>query len=316
MKTLKRLVPMLLVAALCLCYCAGALAEFPDKPITIVVPFKAGGNVDLCSRIVADELTKVLNVDVVIENREGGGAIIGQTYALNQPADGYTMLALTASFVTNVLSGDTDFGVEDVRCVGLMASDPEILMVSADSGITTVDELMKRGQEGVLINSTPGFSTAHHLACLVLANEYGLNFEYMHTNGSAEQVVQLAGGHADVGMSNYGGAATLIEEGKIIALATCADERYSALPDVPTMKELGYDFIYSSYRGFCVPAGTPEEVVKVLSDAVEQAMKSETVQQAFADGGFPLHHLNANDFQAMLEQDYANVSAIYSLLEE
>lgn len=314
-KTLKTLVALVLVLSLA-CICATACAEYPEKEITIVVPFKAGGNVDLCCRIVAEELSKVLGTEVVVEDREGGGAIIGQTYALSQPADGYTILALTSSFVTNILSGDTEFGMEDAKAIGMICFDPEIIMVSAQSGITNMDEFMKAATDNTVTNSTPGFSTSHHIASLILAKDYNLNFAYMHTDGSADQVVQLAGGHAQVGLSTYGGAATLIQEGKILPLATCDSSRHQALPDVPTMAECGYDFTYGAYRGFAVPAGTPDEIVEKLSDALAQVMSSESVIKAFNDGGFPISYKNAADFQAMLDQDYANMEAIYYLLDE
>ena len=296
---------------------APAAPSFPDgKTVTLVVPFAAGGNVDLCARIIAEEMSKVLNTNVVVEDREGGGAIIGQTYALSQPADGYTVLLQTSSFVTNILSGDTEFGMEDCIAIGQFCFDPEVIVVSADSGITSLEEFFEKAKSGTLTNSTPGFSTSHHIASLILADTYGLNFDYMHTNGSAEQVVQLAGGHAQSGLTTYGGAATLIQEGKIIPLAVCSNERHQALPDVTTMAELGYDFTYGAYRGMGVPAGTPDEVVQILSDALGKVMSVDSVIQAFTDSGFPISYLPAADFQAMLEQDYKNMESIYHLLEE
>ncbi len=316
-KSLKTILAFALALVLALSMGASALADFPEKEVTIVVPFKAGGNVDLCCRIIADEMTKILGQQVVVENRAGGGAIIGQTYALTQPADGYTILALTSSFVTNILSGDTEFGMEDAVAIGQFCFDPEIVVVGVDSGITTIDEFMAAAKADSLTNSTPGFSTSHHIASLIMTEQFGLTpFAYMHTDGSAEQVVQLAGGHAQVGLTTYGGAATLIAEGKIIPLAVCNSERHPALPDVPTMAECGYDFVYGAYRGFAVPAGTPEDVVNLLSDALKQAMESEAVVKAFNDSGFPIMYLNAADYQIMLDNDYKSMEAIYYLLDE
>lgn len=329
MKRMKRIAVLVLACslALALAACGGLAAaptpsasaagsaaptvapklEFPTKTVTIVVPFAAGGNVDLTCRIIAEELSKVLGTNVVVENKEGGGAIIGQTYALNQKEDGYTILALTSSFVTNILSGDTDFGMEDATAIGQFCFDPEIVVVSADSGITTIEEFMEQAKAGSLTNSTPGFSTSHHIASLILANTYGLNFDYMHTNGSAEQTVQLAGGHAQSGLTTYGGAATLIKEGKIVPLAVCDSVRSASLPDVPTMSEVGYDFTYGAYRGFAVPAGTPDEVVEILSGALATVMSTDSVVQAFNDAGFPVAYLNAGEFQTMLNDDYKNM---------
>ena len=314
---MKKFLALILALTLTFAFASTALADFPEKEITIVVPFAAGGNVDLCCRIIADELTKILGVQVIVDDRPGGGAIIGQTYALGQPADGYTMLALTSSFVTNILSGDTDFGMEDATAIGQFCFDPEIVVAGVDSGITNMDEFMAAAKAGSLTNSTPGFSTSHHIASLIMTETFGLTpFSYMHTDGSAEQVVQLAGGHAQVGLTTYGGAATLIAEGKILPLAVCNTERHQALPDVPTMAEVGYDFVYGAYRGFAVPAGTPEDVVNTLSDALKQAMESENVIKAFNDSGFPIMYLPAAEYQKMLEDDYKNMSAIYYLLEE
>ena len=315
-KTLKTLLVLTITLVLSMSVCMTAVADFPDKPITIVVPFAAGGNVDICARIVADELSKVLDTEVVVEDRPGGGAIIGQTYALSAKPDGYTILALTSSFVTNILSGDTEFGMEDARAIGMICFDPEVVVVSEASGIKTMDEFMALCKEREVTNSTPGFSTSHHIASLVLAEKHGLKFAYMHTDGSAEQVVQLAGGHAEVGLTTYGGAATLINEGKIVPLAVCAPERHQALPDVPTMAECGYDFDYGAYRGYAVPAGTPDEVVQVLSDALKQVMESENVIKAFTDAGFPVTYKSAEEYQEFLDNDYASIEAIYYLLDE
>ena len=314
---MKKILALTLALILTFALASTALADFPEKEVTIVVPFKAGGNVDLCCRIIADELTKILGQQVIVDDRPGGGAIIGQTYALSQPADGYTMLALTSSFVTNILSGDTEFGMEDATAIGQFCFDPEIVVVGADTGITTIDEFMAAAKAESLTNSTPGFSTSHHIASLIMTEKFGLTpFAYMHTDGSAEQVVQLAGGHAQVGLTTYGGAATLIAEGKIVPLAVCNTERHEALPDVPTMAECGYDFTYGAYRGFAVPAGTPEEVVNKLSAALKEAMESEAVIKAFNDSGFPIMYLDAAAYQAMLDDDFAGMSAIYYLLDE
>ena len=316
MKHLK-LVALVLALVLTLGLATAASADFPEKPVTIVVPFAAGGNVDLCCRIIADELSKILGVEVLVDDRPGGGAIIGQTYALSPPADGYTMLALTSSFVTNILSGDTEFGMEDATAIGMFCFDPEIIVAGEASGIKTLEEFLTAAKAGALTNSTPGFSTSHHIASLIMTERFGLTpFAYMHTDGSADQVVQLAGGHAQVGLTTYGGAATLIQEGKILPLAVCDAARHPALPDVPTMAELGYDFTYGAYRGFAVPAGTPEDVVNKLSDALKQAMESENVIKAFNDSGFPIAYQNAADYQKMLNEDFENMSAIYYLLDE
>ena len=296
---------------------AAPATDFPAKAIDIVVPFSAGGTVDLSCRILATELEKELGQPVSVLNKEGGGAVIGQTYAVTQKPDGYTMLALTSSYVTNVLSGTTTYDMDSIQPIAQYCFDPELIVASADSGIETLDQFLEEGKERELLNSTPGFSTSHHIASLIFARDFGTKFEYMHTVGSSEQTVQLAGGHAEVGFTTYAGAASLIEQGKIKVLAICDKERSENLPDVPTVKEAtGQEFIYGAYRGFAVPAGTPDEVVQVLANAMEKVMASEEVAAQFGNSGLPVTYANTEDFSALLKKDYADMEAIQDLIKE
>lgn len=296
---------------------AAPAIDFPTKAIDIVVPFAAGGNVDMCNRILAAEMEKQVGQPVNVLNKEGGGAVIGQTYALGQKPDGYTILALTSSYVTNVLSGATTFDMDSVIPIGQFCFDPEIIVVSGESDIETLEQFIEKGKAEPLLNSTPGFSTSHHIASLIFTRDFGVQFEYMHTNGSAEQTVQLAGGHAEVGFTTYGGAASLIEQGKIRVLATCANERHQALPDVPTVKELiGEDFVYGAYRGWGVPAGTPDEIVKYLSDTLGNVAASQDVIDQFNNSGFPIQFSDYQEFKALLDKDYVDMTEIQPLLVE
>lgn len=295
---------------------AAKATDFPTKPIDLVVPFAAGGNVDLSCRILAAELEKELGQPVNVLNKEGGGAVVGQTYAVTQKPDGYTMLALTSSYVTNVLSGATTYDMDSITPIAEYCFDPELIVASEASGIETIEQFMEVGKTKTLLNSTPGFSTSHHIASLIFTQKTGIEFEYMHTNGSAEQTVQLAGGHAEVGFTTYAGASSLIDQGKIKVLAICADERSDILPDVPTMKESGLDFVYGAYRGLSVPAGTPDEVVQVLSDAMAKVMASEEVKTQFDNSGFPITYTDAATFKAFLAEDYKSMEAIQDLIQE
>lgn len=295
---------------------AAAPADYPTKSIDLVVPFTAGGNVDLSCRILAQEMEKELGQPVSVLNKEGGGAVIGQTYVANAKPDGYTLLAMTSSFVTNVLSGTTTYNMDSIIPVAEYCFDPEIIVASADSGIETIDQFIEEGKKRELLNTTPGFSTSHHIASLLFSQKTGVQFEYMHTNGASEQTVQLAGGHAEVGFTTYAGAASLIEQGKIKVLAICSDERSDNLPDVPTLKESGIDFTYGSYRGIGVPAGTPDEIVQYLSATLESVMSSDEVKDQFANSGLPITYANSADFKAMLDEDYKNMESIQDLLKE
>jgi tripartite-type tricarboxylate transporter receptor subunit TctC len=179
-----------------------------------------------------------------------------------------------------------------------------------------LEDFIALGQERSLLNTTPGFSTSHHIASILFARDFGVEFDYMHTDGSSEQTVQLAGGHAEVGFTTYAGAASLIQEGKIKVLAVCADERSENVPDVPTVEEVtGQRFVYGAYRGLGVPAGTPDEVVAILESALAETLASDEVIEQFANSGLPISYLNAADFQALLTKDYEDMSQIQDLIQ-
>jgi tripartite-type tricarboxylate transporter receptor subunit TctC len=286
---------------------AEAKVDYPKDSIELVVPFAAGGNVDLSARIIGPEMEKTLGQKVVVLNKDGGGATIGQAYVANSKPDGYTAIALTSSFVTNIILKGAEFGVDSLEPIGMFTFDPEIMLVSADSDIESIDQLIEKSKQKPLIHSTPGHSTSHHIAGLIFEDMTGAKFEYIHTNGSAEQTVQLAGGHAEIGLSTYGGAASLIDQGKIRVLAVAAEERMEALPDVPTFKELGYEFNYGAWRGIAVPKGTPQEVKDILEDAFEKAMNSDAVKEQFTSSGFPITYMNAENFGKYIQDDYNNI---------
>lgn len=294
----------------------GGVAEvdFPNKPIELVVPFAAGGNVDLSARIIGPEMEKVLGEKVVVLNKDGGGATIGQAFVANSKPDGYTAIALTSSFVTNIILKDANYAVDSLEPIGMFTFDPEIMLVSADSDIQSIDELIEKSKKEPLMHSTPGHSTSHHIAGLIFEDMTGAKFEYIHTNGSAEQTVQLAGGHAEIGLSTYGGAASLIEQGKIRVLAVAAEERMESMPDVPTFKELGYDFFYGAWRGIAVPKGTPQEVKDILENAFTTAMKSDAVKEQFSNSGFPITFMSAEDFGKYIQADYDNIVDMKDIL--
>ena len=315
---MKRTILTALVAAAMVFATAftGMAAEFPNKPIDLVVPFAAGGNVDLSCRIIANEMEKITGKRFTVLNKPGGGAIVGQTYVAVSKPDGYTMLALTSSFVTNVLGGAASFKKDDFIPVGMYCFDPELIVASEKSGITTYEQFIKAAKERELLNSTPGFSTSHHVASLVFSEKTGAKFKYLHTNGSAEQTVQLAGGHAEVGMTTYAGAASLIDQGKIKVLAVCDDKRIAAMPNVPTMAELGFPFVYGAYRGIAVPKNTPKDVVAWLSDNLGKAMKSPSLIEQFKKAGLPITYMDAPSFTKFLDEDFKSIQGIMHLLKK
>lgn len=290
--------------------------KFPEDDIKVIVPFSPGGAVDTTNRILGAKVEEAIDSSIVIQNKPGGGAVVGQTYAVNQPADGYTLLALTSSFVSNIITKDTTYTVDSIEPVMMYCFDPEVLVVNADSDIMSVEDLIAKSKETPLIHSTPGNSTSHHIAGLVFSDLTGAQFDYLHTNGGANQVTQLAGGHAEVGMTIYATALPLVESGKIRILAVASEKRSDRMPDVPTFKELGYDFVYGAFRGIAAPAGTPKEVVLKLQDLYKDALLSDKVKTQFEEAGYPVEYHGSDDFKAYIKKNYESVNSMKDLLSK
>jgi tripartite-type tricarboxylate transporter receptor subunit TctC len=289
--------------------------KFPTKPIEFIVPFAPGGNVDLSARMIAKGMEEVLQGKIVVVNKAGGGATVGQQYAANAAADGHTMIALTSSFVTNIILKDVQYSVDSLEPIGMFTFDPEIMLVHSGSELKTIEQLLEKAKKEPLMFSTPGHSTSHHIAGIILENISGAKFEYIHTNGSAEQTVQIAGGHVEIGLSTYGGAASLIDQRKIRVLAVAADERLKILPDVPTFKEIGFDYNYGAWRGIAVPKGTPKQIKDILEDAFMKTMTSKSVVEGFSNSGFPITLKNAQGFGKYIIDDYKNIEKMKAMLK-
>jgi tripartite-type tricarboxylate transporter receptor subunit TctC len=262
--------------------------EYPAKPIEIIVPFAPGGAVDITARILGAEVEKNLGQKVLIVNKPGGGAAEGQGFVARAAADGYTLLAITSSVVTNTLTKQVDFKIDSFQPVVLYCFDYEVLLVSGDSPYKTLDDLLAAAKKSQLNLATPGHSTSHHTAGLILEKKTGVKFKYIHTKGATEQVPMIAGGHAPVGLAAWGEVRSMAEQGKIRILGVMSEKRDPRIPDVPTFKEKGVDIVYGAWRGIAGPKGMAPEIVAKLDQALKKAIESKEVQDKFKQSGFPL----------------------------
>lgn len=322
MKTTKNITAfliILLILALSITGCGGNNAkqeegdkaiEFPKKPVEIIVPFAAGGAVDTTIRFLTSASEDALGSSFVVVNKPGGGAVIGQTEVANAEPDGYKLLAATSSLVTNTIQKDTSFTIDDFEPVIMYCFDPEILVVSADSNINSIQDLIEEGKKRKLIQSTSGHSTSHHVASLIFTNMTGTEFEYVHTDGGAKQILQIAGGHAEVGMGAYAPFASMIEQGKVRVIGVASENRVPYMKDVPTFKEQGVDLIYGAWRGIAAPKGTPEEVIKLLHDAFKVGMDSDDFTKKMQDAGYPMEYQDYKGFKNYIQNDYDKVKEI------
>lgn len=294
---------------------ASAQQRFPDKPITMVVPFAAGGAVDVTARIICEEAEKALGQKILIVNKAGGGGAEGQGFAARSKPDGYTLLAASSSLVTNTIAKSVDYTIESFEPLALYNYDPDVMLVPASEPQKTIEELMALAKKAALSSATSGHSTAHHIAYLLLENAAGVKFKYIHTKGGSEAVPMVAGGHAKTLLGAWGEAANMVSQGKLRPLAVMSKERDPRFPDLPTFKEKGWNVEYGAWRGFVAPKGLPKEVKDKLTHAFITAIKSDQVKDKFTKADYTILTKGPEEFDALIKADYQNVKQILEQLK-
>lgn len=290
---------------------------FPEKNIKIIVPFDAGGGVDITCRILSEAAGKDYfnGHSVIVENMPGGGAIIGQTNVANAAPDGYTMLAASAALVTNPLFNETPYETSDFRSIAMLCFDPMCLIVPKESPYNSLEELLEAAKNTPLKMSTPGHTTSPHLAGVQMEEELGVQFEYLHNDSANVQLQQVMGNHVDCALMSAGEAASTISDGSVKGLGVMSEERAAATPDVPTFAESGSEMIVGTFRGLAVPKDTPDEVVAVLDTTFGEIIQSEGFQKKMADSNMPVTYKNAADFQEFLTNYAETMAKLKAIVE-
>jgi tripartite-type tricarboxylate transporter receptor subunit TctC len=288
---------------------------FPSRFLEVVVPFAPGGAVDNTIRIIGAEAEKTLGQKITVLNKPAGGSVEGQRYVAVAKPDGYTLLAMTSSLVTNVLTKKVDFTLDSYDPLLMYSFDPMLFVVSASLPYKTLAEVIAAGKEKPLTASTPGKANSKHIAGMILSDRTGMKFNYVHTKGASEGVPMIAGGHVQAGCWSWAEVKPLVEQNKIRPVALMAETRDSDIPQVPTFKELGYEIYYGAWRGIAAPKGLQPEVRKTLIDAFTKAVKNPAVVEKFDKGGFPVVYRDAAGFKKYVEQDYKDLKTMLEVLK-
>lgn len=294
---------------------AGAAASelaFPEKDITIIVPFDAGGGNDIVARLIAKVAMEggyFGGKNVIIENQPGGGGAIGQAYVANTAApDGYTLLTFTASGVTNPILKDVPFSVDDFKTIVCCNADPAILIARADAPFDDVEGLLEYAKTNKLIINDSGFGTSSHIRTLdwtgKLEKATGATIEYqsIHADSGNMQISELMGGHADVTCLTAGECSEAILEGNVKAIAIMTEERFEGLPDVPTFKELGYEgFIDGADRAISCSSKVPDDVYQYLVEEFTRLCSSEEFINAMTEANLVPACRSAEEYQKFID---------------
>lgn len=281
-----RTVSQFLAAAAIAATAAAAHAQgaYPERPIRLVVSQAPGGSSDTIARLWAEHAGKALGGTIVVENKPGGGGIIAAQNALNQPADGYTLLYGSVSlmvlnrFTYKPLPYDPD---KDFTGVAMLTTVPFVLSTNPATGIKTLKQLTERAKAapGKLNFASAGLGNSTHLAVELLSSTLGISMTHIPYKGEADGVMATIGGQVEVMAPVYGTALPHIKSGKLNALAVLSPQRTPELPDVPTASELGVKgFDNMGWSGIVARAGTPAAIVDKLNKATEAFHKSPEVQ--------------------------------------
>lgn len=307
-----------LCGALSLLACGSALAQpdsYPNKPITIVVGYPAGGSTDLSGRTLGAELSRKLGVPVIIENVGGAGGAIGAQKVVNAAPDGYTLLvgASNEIAISRLVSASVKYDVKDFTPIGLIATQPMVLVASQKSGVKTVEQFMTLAKQnpGKYSFGSSGVGTALHLAGEMVKDQGGLFMTHIPYRGVAPLANDLLGNNIEFGVFVLSSGLPHIRSGKLVALGTTEARRSPMTPDIAALAETpklkGIDInIWFALMG---PAGLPEPVVAKLKKALNESLQTPALRKKLEDSGSTVSPLNV-DMPKFLSQETAKYKRI------
>ena len=294
--------------------------EYPQKSIRVIVPWPAGGFVDVAARLAAEQLTSTLGQALVIENKPGAGGMIGADSVAKAQGDGYTLLFTTSALTMNTaLRSNMPFDLKtDLIPIAIEAYSPSVIVVHPMLGVKTLQELiaLAKQQPGKLTYASAGNGTPAHLIAELFKASTAVDIVHVPYKGGPPAMVDQIAGRVDVQVSNAMGALQQVKDGKLLALAVTSPERFEQLPDVPTMAQAGVaNFETDQWLGFFAPKGISPTVLKRLSDEINQALATATLRDALKSKGMRAATPSTpNAFRDYLDTDLQRWTALVKRL--
>ena len=270
------------------------IANYPNRPIKLIVPVAAGGNVDIVARAIAEPLSKALGQQVIVENKPGASSLLGTTLVAKAAPDGYTLLAHSTTFVTaSVLLKNAGYDpVKDFEPISVTCQIPMVLVVNPEKiqARTLKDFItMSKAQPKGLAYASSGNGSTGHIAAELFSNAAGVSYLHIPYKGNAQAMVDLMGGQVPFMFDQVSTSAQYALNGKLFALGVTSKTRSPILPNVPTLDESGLKgFEDSTFNGLFAPAGTPPQIVDKLHREVSKILKSPALVKMFMEKGVEL----------------------------
>jgi len=297
----------------------GCAGQFPDKPITIVVPYGAGGIADIIARTYGESISKTLSVSVIVLNKPGANANIGPAYVARTAADGYTLVLSSTSMAMNpYIYVNLGWKPSEFSPVARLAESPNVFLVPASSGMKTLGDFVKYARtHKFLPTNVTTYGNSQALNREIFARKAGIKFTAVGYKGGVSYFTDLVNGALVFSVLPVGVSLPWITGKKITALATTGEKRVATLPDVPTLKELGYPAATAtSWFGLDAPAGTSKMVIQKISEAARKASDDPLVEKKLKAVAATTAFLGTADYTKFLKVESGRSQEFASLIRD
>lgn len=317
---MKRRVSVSFVVALALVFTAQAFAsggsdasqDFPTKGVTAICPWSAGGGTDTILRALCKETEGFLGETITVTNETGGGGAVGHSAIMQAKPDGYSVGMITFELNSLPPQGLIPFDYTAYDPLMRINADAAALTVNAEAPYDTLKDFISycKAHPGEVSIGNSGPGSVWHIAAGLMAQETGINVNYVPFDGAAPAVTALVGNHLQAVSVSVAEVRGQVQAGQLKILGIMGDERNDLFPDVPTFKEQGVDVAFYTWRGLALPKGVPNDAKAVLSDAFKQAFDSDVFKEFAKNASLNLAYLDADDFEEFLGKNYEDVSAV------
>lgn len=288
---------------------AAIAIDWPARPVHIIAPSTAGGAADTFARILSDYFTRKFNAAFVVDNRVGGGGLIGVATTAHAEPDGYTLVISSAAYNTiePFVSPNPGFDpAHDFTHIAYIGGQPNTFVVSAKSNLHSLQDVIARGRTGIAVNYvSPGVGTLGHLLMETMAEQAGIKLQHIPHRGSSQAMIDLVAGTVPLGTMTWGSAIGQIRAGTVLPVAVSADKPVAEYPNVPTLRSLGFDLYADSWFGLSGPAGMAPDLTQRLNQAAIEALALPEVKERLQRDAIITVAMTPAEFSALVADDIA-----------
>ena len=308
-----------LIAALLIVISGAVSAQdvYPSRPVSIIVPFPPGGVADIVARAIAPSMERSLKQLVVVVNKPGAGGTVGTAAVTNSAPDGYTLLIALASISTNpeqdrLHNRPAAFELAQLEPVARISIEPMLLAVRANSPYRSLKDIVEDAKKrpGAISYASSGVYGVYHVATEMFTHEAGIKLHHVPYKGGAPALLALLSGEVDIGLVTRSVGLKHLQAGTLRPIAAWGSERWEQFPDVPTVKELGFNVDYNLWSGLFAPAGLPQPIMKTVRDAVRNAIEDPQFRTAMDKLHAKLAYLDAPQFRDFWQADAARLTSV------